>query len=233
MFRAVVFDIGQTLIEYNKPLNWSKSYRPALERAAAACNINLSEQDYKQVIDVLTIYNTRVNPREYEISSYEIFSNIFKRLDLCLDVLVQFKREFYLFFNNETCVYDDVPSVLRQLKGSGLILATLSDVAYGMDNEFALADIEQIKSYVDFPLTSNDVGFRKPATNGLNLLSEKTDVQLSEMVMVGDEEKDIICANNAGAYSVLINRDFKVKDFGQRSTIHSMFELPEIILKEF
>ena len=34
MFKAVVFDIGQTLIEYNNPLNWSKLYRPALKEAA-------------------------------------------------------------------------------------------------------------------------------------------------------------------------------------------------------
>lgn len=31
MFKAIVFDIGQTLVGYNKPLNWSALYRPALE----------------------------------------------------------------------------------------------------------------------------------------------------------------------------------------------------------
>lgn len=58
MIKAVVFDIGQTLIEYNKPLNWSKSYRPALERAAEACNIYLSETDFQKAVNVLSTYNT-------------------------------------------------------------------------------------------------------------------------------------------------------------------------------
>ena len=31
MIKAVVFDIGETLVRYNKQLNWSKLYRPALK----------------------------------------------------------------------------------------------------------------------------------------------------------------------------------------------------------
>lgn len=34
MFQAVVFDIGQTLVDYKKPMNWSKLYRPAFEQIA-------------------------------------------------------------------------------------------------------------------------------------------------------------------------------------------------------
>ena len=52
------------------------------------------------------------------------------------------------------------------------------------------------------------------------------------MVMVGDEEKDIICANNAGVYSVLINRSEEYKDFGQMKSIHTMLELPEIVTED-
>ena len=29
MFKAVVFDIGQTLVDYRMPMNWSSLYRPA------------------------------------------------------------------------------------------------------------------------------------------------------------------------------------------------------------
>lgn len=231
MYKAVVFDIGQTLIEYNKPLNWSKSYHPALERASKACNIHLSEIDFQKAIDVLTIYNTRINPREYEVSSNKIFKEIFEKLTISQSDLILFKSEFYAFFNNETSVYGDIIPVLKKLNSNGIVLATLSDVAYGMDNEFALADISKVKDYIQYPITSNDVGFRKPNTKGLLFLSEKMNIPLSQMVMVGDEEKDIICANNAGVCSVLINRSEGFKDFGQRKTIHTMLELPEIVME--
>ena len=215
MFKAVVFDIGQTLIEYNKPLNWSKSYRPALERATKACDIYLSETDFQNAIDVLTAYNTRINPREYEVSSNKIFAEIFEKLVISQSHFELFKSEFYAFFNSETSVFEDVIPALKLLNDNGIVLATLSDVAYGMDNEFALADISKIKDYIRYPVTSNDVGLRKPNTKGLLFLSEKMNIPLSQMMMVGDEEKDIICANNAGVYSVLINRSEEFKDFGQ------------------
>ena len=232
MFKAVVFDIGQTLIEYNKPLNWSKSYRPALERAAKACNIYLSETDFQKAGNVLLTYNTRINPREDEVSSNKIFAEIFEKLTLSQSHFELFKSEFYAFFNNETTVFEDIIPVLKILNDNGIVLATLSDVAYGMDNEFALADISEIKDYIQYPVTSNDVGLRKPNTKGLLFLSEKMNIPLSQMVMVGDEEKDIICANNAGVYSVLINRSKELKDFGQMKSIHTMLELPEIVTED-
>ena len=232
MYKAVVFDIGQTLIEYNKPLNWSKSYRPALERAAKAYNIHLSEIDFQKAIDILTIYNTRINPREYEVSSNKIFKEIFEKLTISQSNFILFKSEFYAFFNNETSVYEDIIPILKELNSNGIVIATLSDVAYGMDNKFALADISKIEDYIQYPITSNDVGFRKPNTKGLLYLSKKMNIPLSQMVMVGDEEKDIICANKAGVYSVLINRSEKLKDFGQRKTIHTMLELSEFIMED-
>ena len=232
MFKAVVFDIGQTLIEYNKPLNWSKSYRPALERATKACDIYLSETDFQNAIDVLTEYNTRINPREYEVSSNNIFAEIFEKLVISQSHFELFKSEFYAFFNSETSVFEDVIPALKLLNDNGIVLATLSDVAYGMDNEFALADISKIKDFIQYPITSNDVGLRKPNTKGLLFLSEKMNIPLYQIVMVGDEEKDIICANNAGVYSVLINRCEELKDFGQRKTIYTMLELPEIVMED-
>lgn len=50
-----------------------------------------------------------------------------------------------------------------------------------------------------------------------------------EMMFVGDEKKDIECALNAGAASVLINRTDDVKEYGQDITIHSMDELLRFI----
>ena len=59
-----------------------------------------------------------------------------------------------------------------------------------------------------YPLTSDDVGYRKPRPEGLKLLAQKMNIDVHEMAFVGDEEKDIVCAVNAGVYSILINRSF-------------------------
>lgn len=229
MFKAVVFDIGQTLVEYNKPLNWSKLYRPALEYMAGKCGYEFTEEQYEYAIKVLTKYNTRVNPRDYEVSSAYIFSELLAAMNVDMKVLEQVKLHFYSYFRREAYVFPEVETVLKELTGRGILLGTLSDVAYGMDNEFALEDIAAIKGYISYPFTSNDVGYRKPRAEGLELLADKMKVDISEIVFVGDEEKDMICAKNAGAYAVLINRDSTIKEFGRDREILSLVELLDIV----
>lgn len=229
MFKAVIFDIGQTLVEYNKPLNWSKLYRTAFEHVADKCGFKLSEDNYEYVISVLTKYNTRVNPREYEVSSTQIFTEILSGIGLPIEDMETVKHHFYSFFRQDVVVFLEVEEALRELRDRKILLGTLSDVAYGMDNVYALEDITSIRKYIDYPFTSNDVGYRKPCVKGLFLLAEKMRIDISEMIFVGDEEKDIICANNAGAYSVLINRSMIQKKYGQDKEIQSLLELISVV----
>lgn len=229
MFKAVVFDIGRTLVGYNKPLNWSGLYRPAIEHISNECSYNLEENDYQHAIEVLTKYNTRINPREYEVSSAQIFTEIINGINVPIGDLEQVKHLFYSFFRRDVTVYPEVENALAELVKRGIQLGTLSDVAYGMDNQYVLDDIVTLKQYIDYPYTSNDVGYRKPSIKGLQFLAEKMNVDISEIVFVGDEEKDMVCANNAGAYSVLINRDDINKEYGQKREIQSLNELLSII----
>ena len=47
MFQAVVFDIGRTLVDYRKPMNWSKLHRPAFEQIAEDTSIILRKSTIK------------------------------------------------------------------------------------------------------------------------------------------------------------------------------------------
>lgn len=229
MFKAIVFDIGGTLVEYNKPLNWSALYRPAWEHISKECDYNLTENDYLHAILVLSKYNTRINPREYEVSSTQIFTEILAGMDVPMDDLEMVKHKYYSFFRREALVYPEVEYTLAALVEKGILLGTLSDVAYGMDNQYVLDDIATLKQYITYPYTSNDVGYRKPSVEGLKFLADKMNVGISEILFVGDEEKDIICANKAGAYSVLINREQSGKVYGQKKEIKLLDELLVIV----
>lgn len=225
MIKAIVFDIGGTLVEYKNPSNWSELCRPAFERVADQCGYDFSEDDYSHAARVLTRYNARVHPREYEVTSNQIFSEIMSGTGLPLEDIEKVKFYFYSYFRQDAHLYGEVVETLKVLSGQGILLGTLSDVAYGMDNAYALEDISEVITYIDYPLTSNDVGWRKPRTEGLELLSEKMLLPVEEMAFVGDEEKDVMCALNAGVYPVLINRDGSVKNYGQSKEIHSLDEL--------
>lgn len=60
-----------------------------------------------------------------------------------------------------------------------------------------------------------DIGYRKPNVKGLQIIAKELCVPVQEIMYIGDEEKDIICANNAGAVSVLIDREDKKYEYGQ------------------
>lgn len=230
--QAIVFDIGQTLAYYPIPLNWSALYRPAFERIAEIFGLKISEEEYSHIAQTLAKYNTRINPREVEVSSDTVFRELLEGTNISIGLLNDIKREFYQFFRNDVVIYDEVEDTLKELKSRGIKTATLSDVAYGMDNEFALSDISGVINYIDIPYTSNDAGYRKPGSKGFLLLSEKMNVDITEMAFVGDEKKDIECAKNAGTLAVLINRTGEEKNYGQDYTVSSLDELLKILFPD-
>ncbi|MBD5467667.1 MAG: HAD family hydrolase [Lachnospiraceae bacterium] len=229
MFQAVIFDIGHTLIEYKNPLNWSKLYHPAFEHIAEKCGYHFTEQQYEHAGSVLTKYNTRIHPREEEVSSTHIFTEILSGMDVPMEDMERVKECFYSYFRQDCAPFPEAEETLKTLSDNGIVLGTLSDVPYGMDNEYALGDLSILRKYFDYPFTSNDTGVRKPCAKGLQMLSETMQIALSDIVFVGDEEKDMICGIRAGAYPVLINRKGSVKEYGQRREIRSLTELVDLV----
>lgn len=222
MIKAIVFDIGQTLTYYPIPLNWSKLYRPAFETVSNKLGISISEEEYEHIGKVLTRYNARITPREVEVSSDEIFAEILEGTGIDRHMVNDIKKEFYSFFRTDVEVYPEAEAVLKELKEKNILIATLSDVPYGMDNVYALGDLRNLIEYIDLPYTSNDIGFRKPLGIGLLRIAEEFHIDPSELVFVGDEIKDIECAHNAGTKGILINRTKEDKDFGQDLTINDL-----------
>lgn len=223
--KAVVFDIGQTLVHYPFPLNWSALYRPAFESIAGEYHLTIKEVEYEHIGDVLAKYNTRINPRELEVSSTEIFTEILEGTSIPKSYLERIKKSFYSYFCHEAQLYPEVEETLREIKNKKILIGTLSDVAYGMDNVYALNDIKGILKYIDFPYTSNDTKYRKPSGKGLSLLAEKMNLSVSEIIFVGDEKKDIECAHHAGARAVLVNRTGEIKEYGEEIQITSLYDI--------
>ncbi len=228
--KAIIFDIGQTLVEYPVPLNWSALYRPAFKSIEKNYGLHISEGEYMHIGEVLAKYNTRINPREKEVSSDIIFSEIISGTEIPQELTDAIKEDFYGYFRSDVRIYPEAEDVLAKIKSEQIITGTLSDVAYGMDNEFALSDIKPLLQYIDFPYTSNDTGYRKPSEKGLEMLADKMNISLLEMVFVGDEKKDMECAKNAGVVAVLINRTDEKREYGQDFEIKNLRELSTIIV---
>ena len=227
--KAVGFDVGQTLVDYNAPLSWKSLFPDALQSTMRALSISSTSKNLELASKVLSKYNTRENYREFEVSSDLIFGEILNAWACDYEMLGETKKAFYSFFQSKAVFFEETTAVLHSLSSRSILLGFLTDVAYGMDNIYALADIEEIRAYFDAGFTSVDIGFRKPNTKGFEKLLQALDVSPSQMLYVGDEEKDIVGASNAGIISVLVNRSDVEKDLGQKYTIKSLHEILDIL----
>ena len=225
MIKAVIFDIGQTLAYYPIPLNWSSKYRPAFEQIALDLNLAVSENEFTHIGRVLAKYNARINPRTREVSSDTIFTEILSGTSIPMSLIEQVKRGFYSYFRTDVIVYPEAGETLAELKRRGIKIATYSDVAYGMDNVYALEDIRPLLKYIDLPYTSNDTGLRKPSAEGVAMIAAALGVAPSELLFVGDELKDMQCAAVSGATGILINRTDEPKSYGQDHEIRTLTEV--------
>ena len=227
--KAVSFDIGGTLVRYNNPLNWKSLYEPALMRVSEQCGFTMSAADIKTASAVLSKYNTRENPREKEVTSEIIFTEILDALNLPHDNLDIARKAFYGFFQSDAVCYDDAEDTLRRLRTVGKQIGALTDVAYGMDNSFSLQDIASIYHHFDKVLTSVDIGYRKPHAAGFLKLLNAFNISPAEMIYVGDEQKDIDGANALGIVSVLIDRNNSSPDWGQTHTIYCLADICSLV----
>ena len=227
--KAVSFDIGHTLVRYNNPLNWKSLYEPALMRVSESCKVAVTKNDIQAASSILSKYNTREKPREKEVTSNIIFTEILYALKLPVNKLDTARESFYSFFQSDAVCYDDAADTLRYLRAAGLHIGALTDVAYGMDNSFSLQDIASVRHYFDLVLTSVDVGYRKPHAAGFTELLNAFDISPAEMIYVGDEQKDIDGANALGIVSVLIDRHNSSPDWGQIHTIQCLADIRSLI----
>jgi putative hydrolase of the HAD superfamily len=229
--KAVGFDLGETLIYYEDvPLSWKDLYREALIQILHELNVPCTDEFIDKGEQVLSLYNTRINPREVEIKDTEVFEAVISAWGVSNRNVDQAVKVFFRFFQQRSKVYEDAVTVLKELKQGNVSIGILTDVPYGMNKTLVLRDIEPIREYIDVIVTSVDAGYRKPRPEGFIQLSQKLGIARNQMLYVGNEEKDIAGANRSGVTSVWINREGQHQDWNQQYTITGLTELMDRVI---
>ena len=169
---AIGFDLGETLLTYaGTPLNWSALYPAALAQVASHCQIDPTAAQLTHAGAILSRYNTRLNPRQEEITAAALFREILESWALApAPHLPTAMAAFFGFFQQRMTPYPEAAATLRQLRERGIRIGVLTDVPYGMPRDFVLHDLAGagLTALIDVVLTSTDVGWRKPATPASN-----------------------------------------------------------------
>ena len=227
--KAVAFDLGDTLVEYEGiPLNWEIHYPAALENLASFLRIAVTPSQIHEACAVLRRYNTRIHPRETEV----LFATILRELLTCFNFataadLPGCAGAFFKIFRQRLRCFPDAKPVLAKLQSQQIQIGIFTDVPYGMPQNLVLDDLHTagLENHFHTLLTSGDTGCRKPSPLTLQALAKKLDCSAAEMIYVGNERKDIQVARAFGCYAILIDRHQSGAAWGQDRTITSLSEL--------
>lgn len=226
MSKLVVFDLGETLVNYEgMSLNWSDNYIAAIQSALIDQGIRATKGQLELSVSILNFYNTRVNPRSFEVSEGEVtdkVAKVFKADER------RFERKFFAHFQRKSVFELSALETLTSLQNSDVRTAVLSDVPYGMPKEFLLEDLGFLTTKIDAVVSSSEVGFRKPNPVGLISIANQFHCPIEMVVFVGNEEKDISCANEVGAHSVLLSLSDAA--YGQAHTVRSLRDILPLVL---
>lgn len=220
ILKAVVFDLGGTLMQYaGMPYSWVDFYYEGFEAIIQKFKVQIPQETVLKSVRMLKEFNPRVNYREIEYPAEYIFEKILEPWHLnipaqsCIETFwsgLQLKAE----------IYPETFHVLQQIREKGYMIAALTDLPSAMPDEIFRRDILELLGYFDFYVSSSVAGYRKPNCRGLQMISEKFATPITELILVGDEEKDRKTASNANCKFIWIQRRNK-----EEESIHDLYEL--------
>ena len=223
--KVIVFDLGGTLMRYvGMPYSWVEFYNQGFDAIIQKYACNVSKEDIEKSLQVLKDFNPRVNYREVEYSAEHIFSKALEHWHIDTPIADCIKT-FWDGLSLSAEIYPDTIEVLQTLREKGYVIATLTDLPNAMPDEVFKKDISELLNYFDYYVSSSVAGYRKPHNKGLQMISDKYSVPITELVFVGDEEKDRKTALNADCKFIKIQRT--EKDSG---SIGNLYELLEVLI---
>jgi len=231
MIKAVFFDFYNTLATYHPPREelyvnicrelGIKVEAKALFSSLAAADIFYRNENLRSPIDKKTPegkinfyveYATRIiGGAGIEISR-----------DTALQILAKVREQKWEFKT-----FDDTLSTLKDLDNRGLILGLISNVVQDMEPTYTELGLQP---YLDFKVTSAEVGCDKPNPEIFQAALKKAQVKPDEVIYIGDQyDLDIVGARGVGMTALLIDRNDYFPDITDCPRIHSLTEVAKYI----
>jgi HAD superfamily hydrolase (TIGR01549 family) len=218
--KAVVFDLGHTLIDYY--IDWREPENRAISDFYRAISENRDDPPDKCVF-VETMIQELENARGrrrvemIEIPLQTFLGERLEQFGLPLDEgLIQEGLEiFYMALLEHRTLIPNTLEMLQSLKENGYRVGLISDVAWGLPSYFPKRDMAfyKLDVYFDDLVFSTDVGLRKPNPRIFQIALENLGIEAREAVYVGNNlQADIKGAHDSGMKAVLKKSNYFFPD---------------------
>ena len=211
MIRAVIFDLGDTLMYALEPWQgiFSRAAR-ALSDHLCASGLGIDCDTFDA--DFLERLNRYYAERDHSLAEPTVMNVLADLLfelglkDAPADLMREALDKFYAITQLNWRLEDAAPETLATLQNSGLRLGLVSNAGDEPD-VLRLVDNFGISNYFEFVLTSASVGFRKPHPVIFTQALAHWNFLPDEVAMVGVRlEADVLGAGQLGIYTVLVKR---------------------------
>lgn len=231
MKRAVLFDMGNTLVRY-----WDRPAWPGiLDEALREVERYLAERGSLCVPPEKV--KERVEEENHSAPDYRVqplqgkLTRIYELEGTPAEVREEACRRFMVPIFQRGQVYPDSVPTLRELRARGLRTAILSNTPWGSPAPLWREELTRLGlvQEVDLVVFCDDVGWRKPAAPIFLHTVAKLGVAPHECLFVGDDPRwDIVGPRALGMDAVLIDRWDKTGTT-EEGTIHALDELREVL----
>ncbi len=218
--KAVMFDLGHTLINYHN--DWRDPERRAVAKVAgrvcdASPNGASPENVSKYLLDLLEQGRKVKQEQHLEIPLVDVLGNCFHRFAVEGDeeLMELSLEEFYAVLLEHREIVPGTREMLQFVKDSDFLIGLVSDVAWGLPSYFPQRDMEHygLLEFFDDMVFSTDVGLRKPNPKIFKIALSNVGVSADCSYFVGNNlQCDILGALNVGMIAVLKESDFYTHD---------------------
>ena len=228
-FRAVFFDVGETLVHVEP------SFAELFVTVLAGEGHERSLEDVREAsAHIYARFSEAARERSMWTTSPErsrdFWTSVYERMLGALDVptgdgiAATLHREFTRLENY--VLFEDVRPTLARLERAGLLLGIVSNFEAWLEEWFGVHELVEI-----FPVRviSGIEGIEKPDERIYRLALERAEVEAAESVYVGDNpEFDVAPPASLGMFAVLVDRRERFPDhMGPR--IRDLRELPALL----
>ena len=231
MTRAVFFDAGHTLLYAHPDLG------TVYAEATATFGVRLAPERYAETFVPVFQETTRIYSGTSTASDAQdvaMWRDITRRIYDRLPPLsgIPFDAWFEMLYRHFGSpevwrFYDDVVTVLRDLKSRGLKIGVVSNWDTRLKT---ISDGLGLTPLVDFIVISAEVGVRKPDPGIFRMALDRAGVRPEEAIHVGDLlEEDVEGARRAGVRAVLIDRKKRITAGGSPEDVKVVATLAELI----